>query len=177
MAIQDVTQRTLLKRYIDSAEAAQARGDLATAANFFRLAREFAPDDMELAAAQEQMAKAAAAALAQGYLEQGDAEAKQDRWQDAAMSYSKAANGLPRVAEAQMKAASAILKSQGDVRKAVDYARRAVSLEPKLFEARRSLAEAYIAAGLHSLAKKELDAMREIAPKDARLATLAKRIK
>lgn len=177
IAAQDGTQRTLLKRYIESAEASQARGDLAAAANFYRLAREFAPDDMELAAAQEQMAKAAAAALAQGYLSQGDAEAQKERWQDAAHSYSKAANGLPKAMEPQLKAATALLKAQGDVRKAVDYARRAVSLEPKHFDARHALAEAYIAAGLKTAAKKELDAMREINPKSARLASLARRLK
>lgn len=177
VAMQEGTQRTLLKRYVEAATAAQSRGDLAAAANFYRLAREYAPDDLEIAAAQEQMAKAATVALAQGHFEQGEREAKQERWQDAAISYSKAANGLPKSLEAQLKAAIALLKSQGDVRKAVDYARRAVALEPKSIDARHALAESYIAAGLQPLAKKELSAMQEIAPKDARLASLAKRLK
>lgn len=173
----DGSSRYMLRHYIEAAETARANGDLVTAANCYRIARELAPDDMEIAAAQEQAAKEAAAALAQKHLEQGDFEANQDRWSDAALSYTKAANGLPKHTEAQIKAARALLKAGNDVRKAVEYARRAVALEPRLFDARLALAEAYIAAGLHSLAKKELQAMREIDPKNARLSSLAKRIK
>ena len=167
----------MLRHYIEAAETARASGDLVTAANCYRIARELAPDDMEIAAAQEQAAREAATALALKHLEQGDFEANQDRWAEAALSYGKAANGLPKHTEAQIKVARALLKSGTDVRKAVEYARRAVALEPRLFDARLVLAEAYLAAGLRSLAKKELEAMREIDPKNARLASLAKRIK
>lgn len=176
-AIQDATQRTLLKRYLESAEASKARGDLASAANFFRLARELAPNDVAIADAQEQMARAAAGALAQSHLDQGDAEAKKEHWQDAAHSYSKAANGLPKLMEAQLKAANAWLRAGDDVRKAVDFARRAVALEPRNFDARYTLAEAYIQAGLKVAAQKEVDAMREIDAMDARLASLNRRLK
>lgn len=173
----DGSNRHLVRQYVASAEQARAKGDLVTAANHYRIARELAPDDMDLAAAQEQVAREATMQLARQQLEQGDFEANQDRWADAAVSYQKAANGLPKDANAQIKAARALLKSGTDVRKAVEYGRRAVALEPRLFDARMVLAEAYLAAGLHSLAKKELEAMREIDPKNARLASLAKRIK
>ena len=171
------SSRHMLRHYLDAAQTARAAGDLVTAANCYRIARELAPDDMEIAAAQEQTAKEAAAALALKHLQQGDFEANQERWADAVHSYTKAANGLPKHTEAQIKLARTLLKAGGDVRKAVEYARRAVALEPRLFDARFVLAEAYIAAGLHSLAKKELQAMREIDPNNARLTSLAKRIK
>ena len=171
------SNRHIVRQYVESAEQARAKGDLVTAANYYRIARELAPDDAEIAAAQEQMAREATMALARQQLEQGDLEANEDRWAEAAVSYMRAANGLPKDANAQIKAARALLKAGNDVRKAVEYGRRAVALEPRLFDARYVLAEAYVAAGLHSLAKKELEAMREIDPKNARLASLAKRIK
>lgn len=174
---QDGAQRVVVARYLNAAREAQSRGDFSKAAQLLHLAREADPNDGEVAAAQEQMARAAAFALGQSHLEKGDEFAEQDRWREAADSYSKAANHLPRDVDAQIKTARAILKSQGDVRKAVDFARRAASLDPKLFEARQILIESYFAAGLGLLAKKELEALHEIAPNDARLAKIARRIR
>lgn len=176
-SLQAAAHRAQVDHYIEAARSAQGRNDLATAANFYRLARALDPNDLELAALQESTAKAAAAALADGYTKQGDYEAHHGRWRDAALSYTKAAAGLPDDPDALLKAANALVKAGGEIRKAVELARRAVALSPKRLEPRLLLAEAYLDAGLTVAAGHELEAARELAPKDARIADLAKRLR
>jgi hypothetical protein len=167
-------KRHQVRRYVDAAQQALAANNYAAAANAYRLARSLDPDDPELAAATERTTKAAAGALASGYLKQGEYEQREGRLQDAARSFTKAAAGMPQSAEVHEKAARAIVRARGDLHQAVDLGRRAVALEPKRLSARLVLAEVYIAAGLDLAARRELDAARQLGPHDGRIQELAK---
>ena len=88
-----------------------------------------------------------------------------------------AAAGMPNDPSVMQKTANALVKSGGDMHQAVELAKKAVALAPKRIEARLTLIEVYIAAGLPLAAKRELEQAREIAPRDDRMMELSKRLK
>src|SRR5262249_43057466 len=117
----------------------------------------------------------AAMALADGYWKQGEYEAQQNDWADAAVSFSKVVNGRPDDPAANERAAFAILKSSGNTRRAVELARRAVELEPRKPEFHLTLAQAYAAAGLEKSAEAEIERAAQLAPQHPRVAELLAR--
>ena len=169
--------RAKVRQYVDAAEQALAQKNLAAAANAYRLARTLEPDDLTLAAAHEKAAKLAAAALADGYLKQADYEARAGHWREAAHSYVRAVAGMPEDGAVLLKAAAALLNASGDLHHAADLAKRAVQLSPRRLEPRLLLAEIYVQASRPLLARRELEAAREIAPQDDRVKELGRRIK
>jgi hypothetical protein len=84
---------------------------------------------------------------------------------------------MPEDAAVLQKAAHAALKAGTDLRAAAEFAKRAVALAPKKLENRLTLIEAYLGAGFAAGAKRELEAAREIAPRDDRIMELSKRLK
>jgi Flp pilus assembly protein TadD len=68
------------------------------------------------------------------------------------------------------------VKADGNLHEASKLAQRAVQLSPKSAHARVVLANVYLAAGLGKNAKRELEAALLLAPNDAGIATLLKRI-
>ena len=117
------------------------------------------------------------AALADGYWRQALYEEGQDRWAEAALSYSKVCNGRPNSAKAHERVAVATLKSSANIRRAVDFARRAVELEPKSPQFRLTLASAYMAAGLERSALGEIERALELAPGDQKIKDLAQQVR
>src|SRR5262249_13125308 len=113
-----------------------------------------------------------AVANADGYWKQALYEEGQERWAEAALSYSKVCTGKPDSAQAHERVAHATLKSSGNARRAVDFARRAIELDPKRPEYRVTLARAYAAAGLEKSANSELERALELAPKDPKVQAL-----
>jgi curved DNA-binding protein CbpA len=170
-------QRLQVRRYVDAAKAATEQKNLAAAANAYRLALATEPDNPELIRAYQEAARIASAALADGYLKQADYEARAGKWVDAARSYTRAAAGMPDDANVHEKAAQALLQAGGDMHAAVDLAQRAVSLAPKKLDPHLTLAEIYLHAGRGLLARREIDAAREIGPQDARIKELSKRLR
>ncbi|HEX9294762.1 MAG TPA: DnaJ domain-containing protein [Polyangiaceae bacterium] len=169
-------RRAQARRYVESAKTAMPENP-AAAANAYRLALAFDPDNPEIAAALRDAAQVAAAALAGAYLKQADYENRNGQWAEAARSYVRAAAGMPNDALVLQTAAQALLKSSGDMHQACDLAKRAIAISPKRLEFRLTLIEVYIAAGLPLAARREIEAAREIAPLDDRISELSKRLK
>jgi hypothetical protein len=169
-------RRAQARRYVE-AGAAALKDNPAAAANAYRLALALDPENPEIIRAHREATQQAAIALADGYLKQGDYESRNGQWVGAARSYARAVAGMPEDAAVLQKAAHATLKVGTDMRAAAEFAKRAVALAPKRLEGRLTLIEAYLGAGFVAGAKRELEAAREIAPRDDRILELSKRLK
>ena len=170
-AIADAKQAQV-KRYVEAGRAALDTQDYAGAANSYRIAASLAPDDAAVQAACTDALQKVAVALADGYWKQAVYEESQERWAEAALSYSKVCTGRPDSALAHERVAFTTLKSSTNPRRAVEFARRAIELDPKKPEYRVTLARTYAGAGLEKSAHAELDRAVELAPKDAKVQAL-----
>ncbi|MFO0585980.1 MAG: DnaJ domain-containing protein [Polyangiaceae bacterium] len=159
--------RVRITNYQKVAEAAILENDFAKAANSYRIAAHLAPEDAGLQRRSEEVQRLAAAALSAGYLKQAAYEEHEGRWADASLSYARAAEGRPDDAFAHERAGFATIKSGGSARRAVEYARRAVELQPQNPDNRITLARAYLAAGFGVSALAELDRALASGPMDA----------
>ncbi|MFS8065861.1 MAG: tetratricopeptide repeat protein, partial [Byssovorax sp.] len=170
-------RRAQLQRHLDQGKAALEQQQFAAAANAYRIAASLAPDDLAVQTTCAEAMRLADAALADGYWRQALYEEGQDRWAEAALSYSKVCNGRPTSAKAHERVAVATLKSSANIRRAVDFARRAVELEPKSPQFRLTLASAYMAAGLERSALGEIERALELAPGDPKIKDLAQQVR
>lgn len=171
------TRRPDVARHLDAAARAEAKGDLAGAAQAYRMAYALNTQDAEVGALYGRASRAATAALAEGYVRQGDYEAAAGTWGEAARSYARAVGSLADDGELHKKLANALIRANGDQRTAADHARRAVALAPDDVEARFLWVEALITSRQTDAATKELDVLAEMAKGDARIALFAKRLK
>lgn len=162
-------RRAQLQRYLDIGRGALERKDYAGGANAYRIAASLAPDDQKVQTTCDDAMRLAAAALADGYWKQAQYEEGQGRWSEAALSYSKACAGRPGDARAHERVAFATLKSSANTRRAVEFARKAVEIEPGAADMRLTLALAYAAAGFEKSALGEMERARALAPADARI--------
>ncbi|MDI3283934.1 DnaJ domain-containing protein [Polyangium sp. 15x6] len=168
-ATRNEARRLQLDRYVLAAKVALERRDLAAAANAYRLAVALTPEDEALARKAIEIQQQAAAELAEGFLRQAEYEASQGRWSEAAMSFAnvcKTRGDDPRPHE---RVAFCTLKTGQNNRRAIDFARRAVKLAPGVGEYRLTLARAYMAAGLETSARVEMERAAELSPNDARI--------
>ncbi len=170
-------RRAQLQRYLDEGKAALVEQQFAAAASAYRIAASLAPDDAEVQARFVEAMRLADASLADGYLKQAQYEESQGRWGEAALSYSKVCNGLPGNAAAHDRVAFTTLKSSANIRRAVEFARRAVELEPKTPQFHLTLASAYQAAGLEKSALGEIERALELAPGDQKIKDLAQQVR
>lgn len=170
-------RRAQLQSHLDQGKSALDQQQFAAAANAYRIAASLAPDDQAVQATCAEAVRLADAALADGYWRQALYEEGQDRWAEAALSYSKVCNGRPTSAKAHERVAVATLKSSANIRRAVDFARRAVELEPKSAQFRLTLASAYMAAGLERSALGEIERALELAPGDPKIKDLAQQVR
>ena len=164
--------RAQVARYLEAGRLALDKKDFAGAANSFRIAASLAPDDAAVRATCDEALREAAVALADGYWKQALHEESEERWADAALSYSRVCAGRPDNALAHERVAFATLKSSTNARRAVEFARRAVEIDARKPEYHVTLGRAYGAAGLEKSAVAELDRALELAPKDPRIAAL-----
>lgn len=165
-------RRAQLTRYLEEGGAALEKKDFAGAANAFRIAATLAPDDPAVQATCNESMRQAAAALAETYWKQAQHEAAQERWAEAALSFSKVCAGRPTDPLAHERVAHATLNSANSPRRAVEFARKAVELNPTSAEFRVTLARAYAAAGLDKSAQGELQRALELAPTDPKILAL-----
>jgi curved DNA-binding protein CbpA len=171
------SHRAQLQRYLDQGKLSLDQREFATAANAYRIAASLAADDPAVLATCAEAIHVADAALADGYWKQALYEESQERWSEAALSYSKVCNGRPHNAKAHERVAFATLKSSTNVRRAVEFARRAVELDPKSPQLRITLASAYLAAGLEKSALGEIDRALELAPGDQKIKELSQQVR
>jgi len=170
-------KRQQLQRYLDAGRAALEKQDYAAAANAYRIAGSLEPDNPQGQATCNEAMRLTATALADGYFKQAQYEEGQERWAEAALSYSKVCTGRPEDALAHERVAFATLKSSANVRRAVDFARKAVELAPKSPEFRVTLARAYAAAGLEKSKNGELDRALELAAGNARIQGIVAQVR
>lgn len=164
------------KKYGESGMAARAKGDMVAAANALRVAVTFDENNAQLKAAYEEAQRASDQLLAEQYAKQADYEEKSERWADAARSWQRVARAKETDAKAHERAAHCLVKADGNLHEASKLAQRAVQLNPKSAHAHVVLANVYLAAGLGKNAKRELETALVLAPNDAGIATLLKRI-
>ncbi len=158
-----------LERYLLAAKVALERKDLAAAANAYRLAAALAPDDETIVRKAAEVQRTASNELSDGFVKQADYEAGQGHWVEAAASYANGCRTRPDDARLHERVAFATLKSNQNARRAVDYARRAVKLAPQTTEYRITLVRAYIAAGLETSARAEVERLAEQVGNDVRM--------
>jgi hypothetical protein len=164
------------KKYAESGIAARAKGDVVAAANALRVAVTFDENNAELKAAYEDAQRASDQLLAEQYSKQADYEEKAERWPDAARSWQRVARARENDAKAHERAAHCLVKASGNLHEASKLAQRAVQLNPKSAQAHVVLANVYLAAGLGKNGKRELESALALAPNDAGIVTLLKRI-
>jgi len=162
-----------VERYLEVGRSALERGDLAAAAHAYRYAASLAPDDAGVQAACARALRQIAAAQADDNLRIAQREERLGRWAEAALAYAKVCAGRPEDALVHERAAAAAIAAALNPRRAVEYARRAVELEPRRAELRVTLARAYAAAGLDKSAHGEIERALELAPHDPKIRALA----
>ncbi len=167
-------KRAQLARHLETGQAAMSKEDYAGAANAYRVAASLAPDDPAVQATCNDALRRAASALADGYWKQAVYEEGQELWGEAALSYSKVCTGRPDNALAHERVAHTTLKMRGagNARRAVEFARKAVEIDPRKPDYRVTLARAYAAAGLEKSANGELDRALELGPKDPKVKAM-----
>jgi curved DNA-binding protein CbpA/cytochrome c-type biogenesis protein CcmH/NrfG len=171
-AAQAEAKRQQLQRYLDMGKGALDKQDFASAANAYRIAASLAPDDAKVQATCAEAMHLADIALADGYWKQARYEEEQGRWAEAALSYAKVCNGRPTDGRSHERVAALTLRSSANVRRAVEFARKAVEIDPKSAEFRVTLAGTYFAAGLEKSALGEIERALELAPNDAKIKDL-----
>jgi curved DNA-binding protein CbpA len=176
-----VAKKHQIAKYVDVARHALDAKDWAAAANAYRIAASLAPDDPEIQAASAEVAQTASRMLADTFMKQGEYEANQERWEEAAISFGKVCKGRPEDAKAHERAAHAMYKAAQTPRTAVELARKAVELAPKQPVYRITLAHCYRAAGFQSSADAELVRAVEVSAEDKdvseKIAKLVKQAK
>jgi curved DNA-binding protein CbpA len=175
-ALADAKRQQVL-RYLEAGRQALERQDFAGAANAYRIAAALEPDDPRVQATCNEALKQAAVALADGYWKQAVYEESQERWSEAALSYSKVCAGRSEDALAHERVAYATLRSSTNVRRAVEFARKSVELSPKTPEFRVTLARAYLAAGLEKSCNGELDRALELAGANPKIQAMAAQVR
>jgi tetratricopeptide (TPR) repeat protein len=165
-------KRAQITKYMDAGRSALERQDWPAAANAYRIAASLEPEEPAVQATCNEALQKVAAALADGYWKQGLYEEGQDRWGEAALSFSKVCAGQPNNALAHDRVAHATLRSSTNYRRAVEFARKAIELDPKRAEYHITLARAYAAAGMEKSAASELERALELGPKDAKIINM-----
>jgi Flp pilus assembly protein TadD len=169
--------RDATARQVAEARRSLAENDLAGAVRKMRLALAMAPDNAEVKAEHDRLARELAVSLADNYAEQASYEEKHHKWSAAALSWSKVVEGRPHDPDCHWRAARALVESRGDLKLAVRLAQRAVELAPTHVLAVRTLGRAYMAAGMTLNARRELERALELDPKDEAARALLKELK
>ena len=164
------------KKHLEDARAAEAEGNLVSAANSLRLATALTPERKDLQAEYERVTKALSTSLADTYEKQGQYEERMNRWAEAALSWSKVCEGRPDDAHAHRRTAAAMLEAGGDLAKAKQYAQRAVELLPEDARTRRTLGRVFFAAGMTLNAKRELEKSAKLDPSDEMVKNLLREL-
>jgi curved DNA-binding protein CbpA len=162
-----------LERCLAAADIAAARSDFASLADALRAALAIAPEDRVIQERHREAQERATRILAEGYLKQADYEASEGRWTEASWSYAKAASLLPNDARPHERVAFATLVMGGSRQRAIEFAWRAVDLEPGDASLRLTLARAYMAAGHEPNALAEIEEARRLAAGDAEVEAVA----
>jgi tetratricopeptide (TPR) repeat protein len=172
----DQSRRATVKRLLDAAEEALAKGDFLGAANNFRLALNHG-EDAHIRAKYETANARAREIMAESYVKQAAYEESQEKWRAAGESYAKAAEARPNDADVAAKAANALRRDARDLHRAARFGELAVQKNPASSEFRVTLGLVYLDAGLLLRAKSELEHAVRLAPDDAKARELLLRVR
>jgi curved DNA-binding protein CbpA len=162
------------RKYAANGEAALARGDTVAAANAFRVAATLSPHDPTLERSALDAQAQAESVLGETYARQASYEEKTAQWAEAARSWMRVCAVRPNDADAHDRAANAIVKTSGNLQEASRLAERACALDPPESRFRVTLAQVYIAAGLVSNARRELETAAQLDPRDGNIQAMMK---
>lgn len=169
-----------IRRYLSVGERSMSEGDPVSAMNAFRIAASLAPEDAGVRQRLAEASEAAAAALADSYLEQARYEEREGRLSQAAVSYERAARGKQGRSESAAlweRAAHCLLESGGDPKVAVGHAKKAVAAAPSDALLRLTLARAYAAAHMRQSALGEIARAATLSPDNDTIQSWSKRLK
>jgi curved DNA-binding protein CbpA len=166
----------MAREHVMTALAAAGRGDWVAASTAYRLALTVNPNDPDIKRAQQDAQEKANGILGEQYKKQASYEERNADWPAAARSWTRAARCLEKDPQCQDRAALCILRAEGSLHEARTFALKAVELDPKKSTYRVTLAEIYMAAGLVLNARRELETAVQLAPDDASLQTLLKKV-
>jgi tetratricopeptide (TPR) repeat protein len=162
------------RKYAANGEAALARGDTVAAANAFRVAATLSPNDPTLERSATDAQSQAEAVLGETYARQASYEEKTAQWAEAARSWTRVCAVRPNDADAHERAANAIIQTGGNLQEASRLAERACALDASQARFRVTLAQVYIAAGLSSNARRELETAAQLDPQDGNIQAMMK---
>jgi tetratricopeptide (TPR) repeat protein len=169
-------QRAQARIVAGEAYAAQAAGDPTVAVAKFKLALTFAPDDAAIQQALAEEQKKLETTLVETYRRRAVYEEEHGRNAEAARSWTQLAKLRADEAEVHDRAAKSLVRAKGDLHQASTLAQRAVQLSPQNASFRATLGLVYLEAGLLKNARREIEAAVELAPQDATIAALIKRL-
>lgn len=151
--------------HLETARAAEARGDLAAAATALRMAIALDSNDPSMRERYDRVSAQLRVQLLDIHREQARYEEENNMWAAASISWAKVADASPEDPIAPRRAAKALVTAGGDLRKARDYALRSLEIKPDALDTRLLLARIYIEAGMEHSAAKELDEAAKLDPK------------
>jgi curved DNA-binding protein CbpA len=163
--------------HLRRAKDAEAAGDLLGAAAALQSALALQPDHKDLQQQYERVSSAVTRKLADNYEKQARYEEKQGKWAAAAVSWERVSDGRPESPEAARAVAESLLKASGDMSKAQSYATRAVDLAPHDPSNVVVLARVFIAGGLRSQARRELEKAVKLDPQNAMIKDLLREVR
>lgn len=165
------------RRLAQEAKRAEEKGDLVTAANAFRLARELEPEEREIEAGFNRVTAALRIQMLPEFEKQAQYEERNGDFAAAAVSWQRVCAAKADDPVSQGAAARCLRRSNGELKLQQQYARRASELAPNDLSLRVLLAHIYIDADMPLSAKRELDAAAKLDPNDETVKKLLAELK
>ncbi|MCC7535549.1 MAG: DnaJ domain-containing protein [Deltaproteobacteria bacterium] len=165
------------RRLAQDAKRAEEKGDLVTAANAFRLAKELEPDDREVDAGLQRVSAALRVQMLPEFEKQAAYEERNGDHAAAAISWQRVAAGKPDDPISHGAAARCLRRSGGELKLQQQLARRASELAPNDVELRVLLGQIYLEAEMPLNARRELDAAAKLDPNDETVKKLLAELK
>lgn len=170
-----VARRAKAKRHFEEGIKMLLDGNFAAAASNLKLATTFDPKNEEYREKEQLATTRAREGSAAAYAKRAAFEESVGRWEEAARLYCMAAERKPKV-EYFCSAADALSKGE-DLKRAVEYATRAKDLDPNSVQARLSLGNSYLAAGMPKNARREVEYAQNLDSDNKLAKSLMKDIK
>jgi tetratricopeptide (TPR) repeat protein len=163
-------------RYRALAEQALTDGNLPSSINALKVALSVTPDDKELQGMLASAEQRSDVQMADQYQEQAKYEEQDGQMVRAAKAYARAARGKNN-AQLYDRAAGCLVEAGSDLRQAVEYARKATTLDPKRGAYHLTLARAYYLSNMPTSGAAEMKRALELAPDNDDIKAWAKRLK
>jgi curved DNA-binding protein CbpA len=168
---------TRARACVEDARREMREGRWGKAESALQLALSFDPGSPEAANLLKEVSGHARMQRAEAWIAQAQSEEESGRVREALALYKKAADTDAPPAAVLVRLGKLLLQLEEDTRGAVNAFRKAVQKEPRLVDARLSLADAYVRVGLGANARREVDAVLAQDPKNDAAKALLKRIK